>query len=137
MKPTWTDEQAADATIEVLSEDFEVMVMRSWFKLADRVCEAFVAACEAACAGNDLPLKGRVADFTRGGWRVVINGTDAEHEVAGDDKCMGATVPPTHLAAFWHGWLAGLLHPYGGTLAAGRAANEDTFIAAMRERADG
>lgn len=28
----WTDEQAADATIGVLSEDFEVTVLRSWFK---------------------------------------------------------------------------------------------------------
>ena len=28
----WTDEQAAGATIEVLSEDFEVATLRSWFK---------------------------------------------------------------------------------------------------------
>ena len=101
-----------------------------------KVCEAFVAACEAACSGNDLPLKGRVADFTRGGWRVVINGTAADHEVPGDGECMGATVPPTHLAAFWNGWLAGVLNPGGGALAAGDAANEDTFIAAMKEERD-
>ena len=28
----YTDEQAADATIEVLGDDFEVSVLRSWFK---------------------------------------------------------------------------------------------------------
>lgn len=30
-REAWTDEQAADAVIEVLSEDFEVTVLRSWF----------------------------------------------------------------------------------------------------------
>lgn len=101
-----------------------------------RVCEAFVQACETACHGNDTPLKGRVADFTRGGWRVVINGTEADHEVALSDECMGATVPPVHMAVFWNGWLAGILNPAGGVLAAGEAANEDTFIAAMKEGRD-
>lgn len=32
MADTWTDEQAADATICVLSEDFTVATLRSWFK---------------------------------------------------------------------------------------------------------
>jgi hypothetical protein len=35
--------------------------------------------------------------------------------------------------AFWfNGWLAGALSPFGGTLAAGQAANIDTLAEALR-----
>lgn len=35
---------------------------------------------------------------------------------------------------WFNGWLAGVMDPYSGIIAAGEAANEGTFIAAIRAR---
>lgn len=43
-------------------------------------------------------------------------------------------VPPFHAKIVFNGWPAGLISPFGGIFAAGRAANEETFIAAIREQ---
>lgn len=48
-------------------------------------------------------------------------------------KCSkGTEVPPFTVYVEFNGWPAGLVDPHGGVLAAGDAANEDTFIAAIR-----
>ena len=40
-------------------------------------------------------------------------------------------VPPFHCYVEFNGWPAGLINPRGGVIAAGAAANEDSFIAAI------
>jgi len=46
-------------------------------------------------------------------------------------------VPPYHMAIFYNGWPAGLIHGVsGGVICAGEAANEDTLLAAVRATAD-
>lgn len=42
-------------------------------------------------------------------------------------------VPAFHCYVEFNGWPAGLLSPYDGTFAAGEAANEETFIAALEQ----
>jgi hypothetical protein len=66
-------------------------------------------------------------EFDAGKWWVAVNG----HKEA--VKCSrGAEVPAFHAYVEFNGWPAGLLHPHGeGWLAAGAAANTETFVAAM------
>ena len=46
---------------------------------------------------------------------------------------VGVVIPPFHFAVWFHGWLAGLFDPArGGAFAAGSAANEEEFKAALR-----
>ncbi len=85
----------------------------------------------------DLGLKDGVAPINQfdgcwerqiGDWWIALNGHREER------KCShGGTVPPFKCYIEWNGWPAGLIGPYGGVLAAGAAANEDTFIAAIKE----
>jgi hypothetical protein len=47
---------------------------------------------------------------------------------------MDVTLQPYHAAAWWNGWLAGLLTPFDGSIAAHpTGANEDALIAALRK----
>lgn len=65
-------------------------------------------------------------------WTVAVNphSRAIKSEPAGT---MGADVPPFTAAVWWHGWLAGLLTPAGGAIAAHpEGANEDRFIADLR-----
>lgn len=59
-------------------------------------------------------------------WWVAWNG-HGEHR----KNSRGVDVPPYTCAVHYNGWPAGLVNPYGGVIAAGDAANEDTFIAAI------
>lgn len=45
---------------------------------------------------------------------------------------MGAEVPPFHAYVQFNGWPAGVIDPRGGIIAAGKVANEDTFIEALK-----
>jgi len=63
-------------------------------------------------------------------WTFAINGKDETLEVR-PDETMGARLKFGHAAIWFNGWLAGIITPYGGEFAAGSAANEDTFIAAL------
>lgn len=58
-------------------------------------------------------------------WTVFVNGSDAPvtHH--------GCEVPRFHMYVEFNGFPAGLFSPYGGIIAGGSAANEDTFIAAI------
>ena len=44
----------------------------------------------------------------------------------------GPEVAPYHCYVEFRGWPAGVVSPAGGEFAAGEAANEDTFLAALR-----
>lgn len=62
-------------------------------------------------------------------WTITVNGQREPITVL----VMGAPfeIPPFSCAVEYNGWLAGLVNPYGGELAAGEAANEETFCAAL------
>lgn len=64
-------------------------------------------------------------------WSAAING-HAEERLYNPTKGMGSTIPPFGIAVFWNGWLAGLITPNGGEIAAHpEGANEDVLIAAI------
>ena len=56
-------------------------------------------------------------------WTVKVNGHDFDVE----------KVPPFHALVEFNGWPAGIFGLDGGIFAAGEAANEDSFIAAVDE----
>jgi hypothetical protein len=64
-------------------------------------------------------------------WKIAVNGRQQDVDIPNDGVCMGATIPPYHLAIWYNGWLAGLMSPFDGILAAGSGANEETLIAAL------
>jgi len=59
-------------------------------------------------------------------WTIALNGhkEPKEHE--------SLSIPPFHCTVWYNGWLAGLFNAFGGTIAAGSVANEDTFCEALR-----
>jgi len=59
-------------------------------------------------------------------WWIACN---AHPEPKGCSR--GPKVPPFHTYIEYNGWPAGLMTPYGGTIAAGEGANEDTLVAAL------
>ena len=62
-------------------------------------------------------------------WLLAINGHEEPKTTAG-----GATVPPFECYLEFNGFPAGFVGPFGGVMAAGSAANEDTLIEALRKR---
>ena len=67
-------------------------------------------------------------------WTIAINGHREEVECK-PEGTMGAPVPGFGMAVWWHGWLAGLIGPGGGGLAAHpEGASEDRLIAALEAR---
>lgn len=63
-------------------------------------------------------------------WFVAVNGHKEEQALKRSNGG-GVTVPPFHFYLEFNGWPAGFLTPFGGTMAAGEAANEQTLIAAL------
>lgn len=59
-------------------------------------------------------------------WSVYWNGHGEPQK-----SSRGVQVPAFTCAVHYNGWPAGLINPYGGIIAAGEAANENTFIAAI------
>jgi hypothetical protein len=65
-------------------------------------------------------------------WTVVLNGTPLTIE-AEPEGGMKARLEPFDLGVWWNGWLAGIVTPNGGVLAAHPdGANEETLIVALR-----
>ncbi len=97
----------------------------------DTFAEAFLAVMDYCEAKDAAPLNrhdGCFESVIDDVWTIAVNG----HRTA--VKCSrGVLVAPFHCAVFWHGLLFGFLHPYGGELVAHENANEDLFIAAVRE----
>jgi len=80
---------------------------------------------------NRMPGGFHVYEF--GPWQVAVNANPHEAIIA--VKQWGpCTIPSMNAAIFFNGWLAGIITPFGGTLAAGSEANEDKLIAALEEQ---
>lgn len=63
-------------------------------------------------------------------WIVALNPHEEELEVE-IDGTMGGRLQSFEVGVWFNGWLAGILTPRGGAIAAGAAANEDAFIRAL------
>lgn len=98
------------------------------------VSVAFMAATDLALAlGAERidRLPGAWVHSVDGNWTIAINGHGKAVQCEPLD-CVAIDIPPFHMAVWWNGFIAGLLTPFTGTLAAGDLANEDTFIAALK-----
>lgn len=101
--------------------------------MGDNICEAFAVIADLCIALGEEPLTkhpGCWECVIDARWKIAVNG----HPKA--QKCSLSEIPiePFHCYVEYNGWPAGIFNPYGGTIAAGEAANEHTFIAALRER---
>lgn len=65
------------------------------------------------------------------GWRISVNG-----HADPTDNSDGVPVPPFTVYVQYNGWPAGFIDPMGGVLAAGEAANEAAFRAALQKAID-
>jgi hypothetical protein len=101
-------------------------------------CEAFVAVMELAQAlgvSNINRLDGCWTHRVDDQWWVAVNGHSTEQPAVSPDGASGhvpVNVPPYGCYVEFNGWGAGFFDPFGGTFAAGSAANEDTFIEAVK-----
>lgn len=64
-----------------------------------------------------------------GAWRITVNGHNRPARAHGGSRLL---IPRFTAMVEFNGWPAGSLNPYGGVIAAGEAANEDTLIEALR-----
>lgn len=100
---------------------------------SDKVCEGFVVLGELIIAMDAHPLYKHQACWecqVDEHWKVAVNGH------LQPKLCSWTNLPVDPGTAYieFNGWPAGLVTPWGGVIAAGDAANEDTFIAALRAR---
>lgn len=99
------------------------------------VCDVVALIAELAFALGVCPLNAhprpwvhRVDDH----WTIAANAQKATMRVE-PHGCMEAELPPFHMAVWWNGWLAGILAPDGGPIAAHpEGANEDRLIADLK-----
>ena len=59
-------------------------------------------------------------------WHVAVNGHKDAREATDT-----TSVPPFSAYVKFNGWPAGIIDPFGGCMAQGAIANEDTFIEAV------
>lgn len=79
----------------------------------------------------ESPLRVPVDDH----WEIWVNGQTTPRRIANAPESTMAhdcEVPAFSAAVFFNGWLAGLVDPYGGVIAGGSGANEDTLLDALR-----
>lgn len=98
--------------------------------MPDHVTEAFaeIAALAARLNIRDIGhMPGCWEQQIDEHWWIAVNGHCAE------TKCsFGEAVPPFSAYVRFNGWPAGIISQFDGCLAAGAAANEDAFIAALK-----
>ena len=100
--------------------------------------EAYIKACEiialvAVKSLIKLPVKKWVGSINEH-WVIAIHankGKEIEFEPKG---AMGGKAEFGIMLVWFNGWLAGMIDPYGGVIAAGELANEDTFIEAIDKK---
>ena len=84
-----------------------------------RLCESFVLLAERCGREHGVPLPKRLLEIgdPNRGWGAKLNPTGAEID----------GVEPYGATLTWGGFPAGSMNAYGGVIAAGEAANENTF----------
>jgi hypothetical protein len=94
------------------------------------MCEAFMRCVELAIAlkipklpDHDGCWEHQVDDT----WFIAMNGHKEKQVLKGRE----IAIEPYTVYVQYNGWPAGLFDYYGGTIAAGEGANENTFIAAL------
>ena len=91
---------------------------------------AWVGCCALAMKDGIIPASsapGGVYERKVGEWRIFLNGSP-------DDKPKTdkhPALPKFAVYVEYNGWPAGIIDPGSGIIAAGEAANEDSFIAAI------
>jgi len=97
-----------------------------------QVCEAFAALAELCIALDAAPATKHERCWEQQideRWWIAFNG---HKEPVGCSD--GSMVEPFHCYVKYCGWPAGVFAPWGGVIAAGEAANEEIFLAAVRAR---
>lgn len=81
----------------------------------------------------DKILKKKFPDYRGCGrfWEIIVNGNQTTKTVK-PEQWGEIEVPPFVCAVFWNGWFAGMIDPWGGILAAGDGANENTLIESIK-----
>lgn len=96
-----------------------------------RVFGEIINLCAALGAENINELQGCWEYQVDDQWFIALNGHSKPA------KCSrGGEVEPFGCYVEWNGWPAGTMNPFGGILAAGEAANEASFIAALKAAAE-
>ena len=91
--------------------------------------EAFMLLADTLIATGDAPINGKMVHLDLGEWKVWVNGCKEEKKTP-----TGVDVPCGNAWIEYNGWPAGMISPFGGVIAAGSCANEQTFCEAL-ERA--
>lgn len=97
-----------------------------------QMCEAFYRICELANALKVPPLNTHEACWeyqVDERWFIALNGHDVPMKLRGRQQ---VEVQPFRVYIEYNGWPAGVMDYGGGIIAAGEAANEETFIAALQ-----
>ena len=95
------------------------------------ICAAFMAVAELCEARGEHPInkyEGCWECTVDERWKLAVNG----HKEAKVCSLSDAPIEPFTCYVTFNGWPAFIFNPYGGGGAAGEAANEDTFLAAVK-----
>ena len=98
----------------------------------DRISEAFVAVAELGFAlglRDIAKLDGCWEYQIDERWWIALNAHDQPVACS-----TGAEVEPFSIYVEFNGWPAGIFSAQGGVIAAGEAANEEAFLAALRAK---
>jgi len=95
--------------------------------MSEVISEVFAAIADYAVGHGAAPIAGKVYHVTLDDqWEFWVNATKEPQNVD------GANIQPFDCYVKFNGWPAGIVGPDGGCFAAGGAANESTFIDALR-----
>jgi hypothetical protein len=100
---------------------------------SDDVCEAFAVIAELGNILGAGPLSKYPACWELAiddRWKIAVNGHKTPMLCSLSEK----PIAPFNCLIEYNGFPAGYIYPRGGIIAAGTAANEDTFIKAVRTR---
>ena len=100
--------------------------------------EAYIKACEFIniIIGKSLiEMSGkRWAGNIDKNWQIAIHANKDQEVEFKPEGTMGGKAGFGIMLVWFNGWLAGMLDPGGGVIAAGELANEDRFIKAIDKR---
>lgn len=98
------------------------------------ICETYFLIVErfAKIFGGPLPKRVLSIGSPDSGWGVDLNATGIDQAWPPGDPTYATNFDPYTAFITWGGFPAGIVTPGGGVIAAGSAANEDTFKAWLK-----